>query len=333
LFCVGSATRKVLSHMKFLVTGTAGFIGSHLAGRLLRDGHRVVGLDSFSDYYDVRLKEARHRLLCAESGYRGERGAVEDRVLVRRLCAEERFDQVIHLAAQAGVRHSLQHPFVYVSSNIEGFLSVLEACRHEGVPRLIYASSSSVYGTNTKIPFSESDGVDHPVSLYGATKKCNELMAHAYSHLFGIQTIGLRFFTVYGPWGRPDMAMWIFSERIRRGEPISVFNNGEMKRDFTFVDDIVSGICGAIFAPDLSPYEVFNLGNHRSEFLLDMIAELEQAWGQKAKLEFLPMQPGDIPASFADITRAQEKLGFEPRTPISVGIPRFVQWFRDYHAC
>ena len=317
--------------MKLLVTGTAGFIGFHLARRLLAEGHQVVGLDNFNDYYSVALKEARHALLASQKGYRGERGDLCDYAGLQRLFAAERFDQVVHLAAQAGVRYSLDHPFVYLKANVEGFLTILEACRHARTPRLVYASSSSVYGANTKIPFSEEDRVDAPISLYSATKKCDELMAHAYSHLYGMQTVGLRFFTVYGPWGRPDMAMWLFTERIRAGRPIQVFNHGNMRRDFTYVDDIVSGICGCLQATTLDRCEIFNLGNNRSEKLLDMIGELEKAVGRKAVLEMLPMQPGDVPATYADISRAQAKLGFQPTTPIAVGIPRFVQWYREYH--
>ncbi|OPZ28648.1 MAG: UDP-glucose 4-epimerase [Lentisphaerae bacterium ADurb.BinA184] len=313
-----------------LITGTAGFIGYHLAEAMLAGGWRVVGYDNFNDYYDVRLKEARHRRLEARAGYRGVRADLCDGDALRRLFGEEPFTQVIHLAAQAGVRYSLEHPMAYVRSNLEGFVNVLEAVRHAGVPRLIYASSSSVYGGNTKLPFSEGDSVDRPVSLYAATKKANELMAHAYSHLYGMQTVGLRFFTVYGPWGRPDMAMWIFADKIARGEPIPVFNHGEMRRDFTYVADVVKGILGAVGAPDLGPCEVFNLGNHRSERLLDLIAAIERAVGRQAVLQMLPMQPGDVPATYADIELARRRLGFEPTTPISQGVPEFVRWFMDY---
>jgi len=317
--------------MNVFVTGTAGFIGYHLACRLLADGHRVVGLDNFNDYYDVQLKERRHARLEASANYKGVRGDLCDYELLQRLCRTEAIDRVVHLAAQAGVRYSVDHPFVYLKSNLEGFLTVLEVCRHARIERLVYASSSSVYGANTKLPFSEDDRVDSPLSLYGATKRADELMAYSYSHLYGMQTVGLRFFTVYGPWGRPDMAMWLFTEKIRSGRPIQVFNRGEMRRDFTFVDDIVQGIVGAITAPSLDPFEVFNLGNNRSEKLLDMIAVLEQALGQKAKLDLQPMQPGDVPATYADIDRARRKLGFEPTTPITVGIPAFVRWFLEYH--
>jgi len=317
--------------MKILVTGAAGFIGYHLARRLLADGHEVTGFDNFNDYYDVRLKEARHARLTPVPAYRGVRGDLCDYPLLQDLFRRERFDQVVHLAAQAGVRYSIDHPFTYIKSNVEGTLTILEACRHHGVKRLIYASSSSVYGANAKLPFAEEDRCDAQVSLYGATKKTDELMARCYTHLYGFETVGLRFFTVYGPWGRPDMAMWSFTRSILDGRPIQVFNHGDMQRDFTFVDDIVQGICGAIRATGLAPCELFNLGNHRSEKLLDMIAELERALGRKAELQLLPMQPGDVPATYADIARARDKLGFEPTTPISVGIPGFVAWFKEYH--
>jgi len=317
--------------MNVLVTGTAGFIGFHLAKRLLAEGHQVTGLDNFNDYYAVRLKEDRHRQLETLPGYRGVRGDLCDLELLHRLFREQRFDVVVNLAAQAGVRYSLEHPFAYLKANLEGHLSVLEACRHGGKPRLVYASSSSVYGGNTKLPFAETDPVDNPVSLYAATKKSDELMSHAYSHLYGMQTIGLRFFTVYGPWGRPDMAMWGFAERILKGQPIPVFNHGEMRRDFTYVDDIVSGILGAMTAPGLEPYEIFNLGNHQSEKLLDMIEALEAAIGRQAKMDLLPMQPGDVPATYADVEKARIKLGFAPTTPIEIGVPRFVAWYKDYH--
>jgi len=317
--------------MNVLVTGTAGFIGFHLAKRLLAEGHQVTGLDNFNDYYAVRLKEDRHRQLETLPGYRGVRGDLCDLELLHRLFREQRFDVVVNLAAQAGVRYSLEHPFAYLKANLEGHLSVLEACRHGGKPRLVYASSSSVYGGNTKLPFAETDPVDNPVSLYAATKKSDELMSHAYSHLYGMQTIGLRFFTVYGPWGRPDMAMWGFAERILKGQPIPVFNHGEMRRDFTYVDDIVSGILGAMTAPGLEPYEIFNLGNHQSEKLLDMIEALEAAIGRQAKMDLLPTQPGDVPATYADVEKARIKLGFAPTTPIEIGVPRFVAWYKDYH--
>ncbi len=317
--------------MKVLITGTAGFIGFHLASKLLAEGHEVVGYDNFNDYYDVRLKEARHRRLEALPGYHGVRGDLCDGEAMTRLFQEHRFEQVVHLAAQAGVRYSIERPFVYLKSNLEGFLNILEVCRHHGTRRLVYASSSSVYGSNTKLPFSEDDRVDNQISLYGATKKSNELMAHVYSHLYGLQTVGMRFFTVYGPWGRPDMAMWNFTKDILAGKSIPVFNYGEMQRDFTYVADIVAGLAASLTATTLDQSEVFNLGNNRSEKLLDMIAEIEKAVGRKAVLNLLPMQPGDVPATYADISRAQAKLGFQPITPISVGVPNFVAWYKEYH--
>jgi UDP-glucuronate 4-epimerase len=317
--------------MNILVTGTAGFIGMHLAQALLREGHRVVGLDNFNDYYPVSLKRDRHATLTSRPGYLGVEGDVCDYALLTRLFREHRFDVVCHLAAQAGVRYSLTHPFTYQKANLEGFLSLLEACRHGGKPRLVYASSSSVYGGNTKLPFSESDPVDHPVSLYAATKKANELMAHTYTHLYGIQTVGLRFFTVYGPWGRPDMAMWLFTEAMLAGKPIQVFNHGRMRRDFTYVDDIVAGVKASLFRDGLAPYEVFNLGNHQAENLMDMIGTLAATLGVTPRTELLPLQPGDVEATYADITLARAKLGFTPTTSIAQGIPRFVDWYRTYH--
>jgi len=318
--------------MTTLITGTAGFIGFHLARALLEDGQTVVGLDNFNDYYAVRLKRARHALLERYPRYRGVEMDLCDLPRLRDLVAETRPDAVCNLAAQAGVRYSLDHPFVYEKSNLEGFLNVLEVCRHATPrPRLVYASSSSVYGGNTKLPFSESDRVDTPISLYAATKKANELMAHAYSHLYGLQTVGLRFFTVYGPWGRPDMAMWLFTDAMLAGRPIQVFNHGDMRRDFTYVDDIVAGLRGALTADGLDRYEIFNLGNHRSENLMEMIGVLGRTLGVEPKMEMLPMQAGDVPATYADTERARHKLGFEPTTPISVGIPRFVEWYRQYH--
>lgn len=316
--------------MKILVTGAAGFIGFHLANKLLDLGHEVVGYDNFNDYYDVGLKRARHAVLLKRPGYTGVEADLCDRDRLTALFAEHTFDRVCHLAAQAGVRYSISNPFAYQKSNLEGFLNMLEACRHERTPRLVYASSSSVYGGNTKLPFSESDPVDKPISLYAATKKANELMAHTYTHLYGIQTVGLRFFTVYGPWGRPDMAMWLFAEAMLAGKPIQVFNQGRMQRDFTYVEDIVQGVVGSLFSEKLDPCEVFNIGNHRSENLMDMIGMLGQALGVEPKVEFLPMQPGDVPATYADISRIEAKCGYKPTTPISVGIPRFIEWYLGY---
>jgi len=318
--------------MQILVTGTAGFIGMHLAKSLLEEGHAVVGIDNFNDYYSVRLKRDRHAVLEEYDGYTGLEIDLCDEDGIARCFADHKFDVVCNLAAQAGVRYSLTHPFAYEQANLHGFLSILEACRHADVPRLVYASSSSVYGGNTKLPFSESDSVDSPISLYAATKKANELMAHCYTHLYGLQTIGLRFFTVYGPWGRPDMAMWLFTEAMLKGEPIKVFNHGDMRRDFTYVDDIVAGVKGSLFGDNLDRYEVFNIGNHKSENLMDMIAILADALGVEPEMEMLPMQPGDVPATYADIDRINSKVGYMPTTPISVGIPSFVEWYKGYHA-
>jgi UDP-glucuronate 4-epimerase len=317
--------------MKVLVTGAAGFIGMHLAQRLLAEGHSVVGLDNFNPYYDVSLKRARHAQLADHPQFEGIEADLCDLEALESCFKQHRFDVVCNLAAQAGVRYSLDHPHAYQKANLEAFLNILECCRHAETPRLVYASSSSVYGGNTKLPFSETDSVDSPVSLYAATKKANELMAHCYTHLYGLQTVGLRFFTVYGPWGRPDMAMWLFTKAMLAGKPIQVFNHGDMRRDFTFVDDIITGVVGSLFGEGLDPYEVFNIGNHRSENLMDMIHILADALGVEPKMEMKPMQAGDVPATYADIDRIHSKLGYEPTTPISVGIPRFVDWYKDYH--
>jgi len=313
-----------------MVTGAAGFIGFHTCLRLLEAGARVVGVDNFNDYYPVALKRARFEVLESKQGFEGREIELASFDDVDALFKEFRFSRVCHLAAQAGVRYSITHPFVYERSNLAAFLNILEAVRHHDVPRLVYASSSSVYGGNTKIPFSEDDKVDTPISLYAATKKSNELMAHCYSHLFGFQAIGLRFFTVYGPWGRPDMAMWLFVEAIKSGEPIKVFNHGDMRRDFTYVDDIVSGVEASLFTEGIGPYEIFNLGNHRGEDLMDMIAIIERELGTEAEKEFLPMQPGDVKETYADIDKARAKLGFEPKTPILEGIPEFVRWYEEH---
>lgn len=318
--------------MKILVTGSAGFIGFHVARALLERGVEVVGFDNFDPYYDVRLKLARHARLREFRNFTGLTGDVADWPTVEGLFQRQSFDVVCHLAAQAGVRHSVANPHAFGRSNLIGFLNILEACRHVKTKRLVYASSSSVYGGNNKLPASESDPVERPISLYAATKKANELMAHSYSHLFGIQTIGLRFFTVYGPWGRPDMAMWRFTEAMLAGKPIPVFNRGNMRRDFTYIEDIVSGVLASIFRTELAPYEIFNLGNHRSEELMELIRILSQALGKEPVLDYQPMQPGDVPASLADIRLAREKLGYEPRTPISVGVPKFVEWYLEYSA-
>ena len=319
--------------MKILVTGTSGFIGFHLANSLLDDTIEVVGLDNFNDYYSVQLKRDRHAILQKRSGFLGVECDLCDYDRLQTIFDQHKFDCVCNLAAQAGVRYSLDHPLAYQKSNIEGFLNILEACRHREVPRLVYASSSSVYGGNTKLPFSESDRVDNPLNLYAASKKANELMAHAYSHLYGMQTIGLRFFTVYGPWGRPDMAMWLFTQAMLEGKPIKIFNHGNMRRDFTYVDDIVQGVKASLLNRNLENFEVFNLGNHKSENLLEMIEILAKEVNVEAIKEMLPMQPGDVEATWADISNVHAKLGFKPATSIAEGIPKFVKWYREYHKC
>ncbi len=315
--------------MKILVTGTAGFIGMHLARRLAAEGHAVTGLDNFNDYYTVVLKEARAERLEKEGVCRTVRLDLCDKEGLDRLFADGTFDCVCNLAAQAGVRYSLTNPDAYLRSNLEGFLNILECCRRHGVPRLLYASSSSVYGGNTKYPFSEDDKVDTPVSLYAATKKSNELMAHTYSHLFGFQTIGLRFFTVYGPWGRPDMAPWLFTEAMLGGRPIKVFNRGDMYRDFTFIDDIVAGVVACVRADSLPKCAVYNIGNNRCEKLTDFIQAFADALGVEPELDLQPMQPGDVYKTAADITRLHDAVGYSPTTPISVGVPKFVDWYKN----
>ncbi|MFA7369341.1 MAG: NAD-dependent epimerase/dehydratase family protein [Kiritimatiellales bacterium] len=317
--------------MKIFVTGTAGFIGMHLAHSLLDDGHEVVGLDNFNDYYGVQLKLDRHASLEKRKNYTGIKGDLADYELLGKVFREHKFDRVCHLAAQAGVRYSITHPFAYQKANLEGHLNILEACRHANIQRLVYASSSSVYGGNKKVPFSESDPVDSPISLYAATKKADELMSHTYTHLYGLQTVGLRFFTVYGSWGRPDMAYWLFTKNLLEGKPIQVFNHGDMKRDFTYVDNIVSGVKASLFAAGLEPYEIFNLGNNKPENLMDMIRLIAETLGVEPKMEMLPMQPGDVPVTYADISKARKKLGYVPHTPIAEGIPEFVKWYREYH--
>jgi len=330
-----------------LVTGVAGFIGYFVAERLLAEGFDVVGFDNVNDYYDVSLKEARLARLAGRKGYRLVRADLADRAAVEKVFADHRPELVVHLAAQAGVRHSLSHPHEYASSNLVGTLNVLEGCRHHGARHLVFASSSSVYGANTTLPFSVRDNVDHPVSLYAATKKSNELMAHAYSHLYGIPTTGLRFFTVYGPFGRPDMAAFIFTRRIFAGEPIEVYNHGRMQRDFTYIDDIVEGVYRTLLrvpqgdpswdgaAPDPStsraPYRLYNIGNHRPVELAHFIEVLERVIGRKAEKVMLPLQPGDVVATSADVADLGRDTGFEPATPIEVGLERFVRWYRDYY--
>lgn len=331
--------------MKFLVTGAAGFIGFYVCQRLLQQGHQVVGLDNLNAYYPVQLKRDRLAQLLAQPDFRFEQLDLADRVGIANLFATEGFQRVIHLGAQAGVRYSLQNPMAYADSNLTGTLTILEGCCQHRVEHLVYASSSSVYGMNSKMPFSTHDRVDHPVSLYAATKKANELMAHSYSHLYGIPTTGLRFFTVYGPWGRPDMAPFLFTKAILAGEPIKVFNHGEMLRDFTFIDDIVEGIIriqqqppkpapgwdGSDASSSFAPYKIFNIGNNQPVKLMTFIEAIEQATGRAAIKEFLPMQAGDVPATFADIDDLQAAVGFKPATPIKLGMQRFVDWYRSYY--
>ena len=333
--------------MKILVTGAAGFIGMTTSLRLLARGDEVVGLDNLNDYYEVSLKENRLKRLTALPGFRFVKLDVGDRAGMEKLFAEEKFDKVIHLAAQAGVRYSIQNPHAYVDSNLVGFINVLEGCRHNQVQHLVYASSSSVYGGNTKMPFSEHDSVDHPVSLYAATKKANELMAHTYSHLYGLPTTGLRFFTVYGPWGRPDMALFLFTKAILEGRPIDVFNHGKMKRDFTFIDDIVQGVVRTmdrVAEPDPAynadlpdpgrsnvPFRVFNIGNNNPVELMSFIEAIENAVGKKAEKNFMPLQDGDVPATYANTDALNAWTGFVPATPVPVGVGRFVEWYRSYY--
>lgn len=322
-----------------LVTGAAGFIGFHVARELLEAGHAVVGLDSLNAYYDPALKQARVDLLTPYPGFSFVRADLSGRAAIAELFAKHRFPVVIHLAAQAGVRHSLSHPHDYADSNLEGFLNVLEGCRHNGCGHLIYASSSSVYGANTKLPFSVDDPTDHPISLYAATKKANELMAHCYSHLYRLPTTGLRFFTIYGPWYRPDMALYLFARAITEGRPIKLFNHGKMRRDFTFIDDVTRVVARLMdLAPtgqpglnSGAPARVYNVGNHSPEELMHVVSLLEGALGRSAIKEMLPMQPGDVPETFADVEALVRDVGFRPSTPIEEGIHAFVAWFRDYH--
>jgi UDP-glucuronate 4-epimerase len=334
---------------KILVTGAAGFIGFHLSMRLLQNGETVVGLDNMNPYYDVTLKEARLSLLEKNDAFRFLRADIADRKAMAALFEAERFDIVVNLAAQAGVRYSLENPHAYVESNLVGFMNVLEGCRHHQVKHLVFASSSSVYGANTRMPFSVHDNVDHPLSLYAATKKTNELMAHTYASLYGLPCTGLRFFTVYGPWGRPDMALFLFTRAIMEGRSIDVFNEGRMERDFTYIDDIVEGVARImerIPAPNaawngdrpdpaisFAPYRLYNIGNNRPVALMDFIAILEGHLGREAKKNFLPMQAGDVPATYADVDDLMADAGFKPATPIKEGIGRFVDWYREYYRC
>ncbi len=347
---------------KILVTGTAGFIGFHLAQRLIERGDEVIGLDCINDYYDINLKYSRLHITGIEKNeisygkfvqstkfknYRFIQLKLEDRDSILKLFTEQKFDKVCNLAAQAGVRYSIQNPFTYIDSNINGFLNILEGCRHNNVRHLVYASSSSVYGLNENMPFSTSHNVDHPISLYAASKKSNELMAHTYSYLYGMPTTGLRFFTVYGPWGRPDMALFIFAKAITEGKPIDVFNNGNMQRDFTYVDDIVEGIIRVIDNPankddkwsgqkpnpgtSVAPYKIYNIGNSSPVKLLDFIEAIESALGKKAFKNFLPLQAGDVPATWADVDDLVENLGYKPQTTIQYGINRFIEWYKNFY--
>jgi UDP-glucuronate 4-epimerase len=330
-----------------LVTGAAGFIGYHVAHRLLENGRRVVGLDNLNAYYDPKLKDARLAELAKFEGFEFAKLDLSDRAGMIALFEKHRFPFVVHLAAQAGVRYSLIDPHAYIDSNLVGFTNILEGCRHNGCRHLLYASSSSVYGSNMRMPFSVHDNVDHPLSLYGASKKANELMAHSYAHLFKLPTTGLRFFTVYGPWGRPDMAMWLFVAAILAGQPIKLFNNGDMRRDFTYIDDVVESVVRLVDrapsgnpkwsgeTPDpgssSAPWRVCNIGNNNPTELMEVVRLLEEKIGKKAKRELLPMQPGDVPATYADVDDLMREVDFKPATPIAEGISRFIDWYRSYH--
>ena len=333
--------------MKVLVTGSAGFIGAAVSERLLARGDHVVGVDNLDPYYDVALKEARLARLTPSNRFVDARVDIADREAVEAIFSDHRPERVINLAAQAGVRYSLENPHAYVNTNLVGFLNILEGCRQNGIEHLVYASSSSVYGANTRLPFSVHDNVDHPVSLYAATKKSNELMAHCYSHLYGLPATGLRFFTVYGPWGRPDMALFLFTRKILAGEPIDVFNHGNHRRDFTYVDDIAEGVVRALDkvaepnpdwngdtpdpATSSAPHRLYNIGNNDWVDLVRYIEVLEDCLGRKAKKNLLPMQPGDVPDTYADVTALAEDIGYRPSTPIEVGVRRFVDWYKDYY--
>lgn len=330
-----------------LVTGAAGFIGFHLSLRLLKEGYPVHGLDNLNDYYDVTLKEARLKILQEHSNFTFYKLSLEDKPGIEKIFQKNRFTHVANLAAQAGVRYSLENPHAYVDSNLVGFVNILEGCRHNGVDHLAFASSSSVYGANTKMPFSVGDNADHPISLYAASKKANELFAHSYSHLYGLACTGLRLFTVYGPWGRPDMALFKFTKAILEGDVIDVYNRGNMSRDFTYIDDIVEGVFRVIFhlpEPDpkwdggdpdpalsYAPYRIYNIGNNSLSDLMRMIEILENVLGKKARKNLLPMQPGDVPATAADIEELNRDIGFVPSTPLEDGIPKFVEWYREFY--
>jgi UDP-glucuronate 4-epimerase len=333
--------------MRVLVTGAAGFIGSALSARLLARGDEVFGFDNLNTYYDVHLKEARLARLTPQAGFRFMKASLEDRPALEKAFAEFKPQRVVNLAAQAGVRYSIENPHAYVEANLVGFINVLEACRHGGVEHLVYASSSSVYGANRKLPFSVRDAVDHPVSLYAATKKANELMAHTYSHLYDLPTTGLRFFTVYGPWGRPDMALFLFTRKILAGEPIDVFNHGKHTRDFTYIDDIVEGVIRTldkVATPDAAfdalnpnpgtssaPYRLYNIGSHRPIELARYIEVIEENLGKTAQKNLLPLQPGDVPDTYADVSELTTDVGYSPSTPVETGVKHFVTWYRDYY--
>ncbi len=332
--------------MKYLVTGAAGFIGNFVAERLCKEGHDVIGLDNLNDYYDPNLKLDRLKRLAKFDNFTFVKIDLADKAGMETLFSEQQFDRVIHLAAQAGVRYSIENPMAYIDSNLVGFATILEGCRHNKVQHLVYASSSSVYGMNEKMPFSTEDAVDHPVSLYAATKKSNELMAHSYSHLYDLPTTGLRFFTVYGPWGRPDMAPYLFTDAILNGREIKVFNHGKMKRDFTYIDDIVEGIIriqnvvplrndenpNTLPSSSKAPYKVFNIGNNEPIALMSFIEAIEKASGKEAKKNYMPMQPGDVPATFADIDSLKDQVGFKPDTNIEHGMQQFVDWYQAYYS-
>lgn len=338
-----------MKKMKILVTGAAGFIGFHLSRRLLSDGHQVAGVDNLNDYYDVRLKTDRLDILKANNRFAFHEVDLADSDRLTPIFKDTRFDVVVNLAAQAGVRYSLINPNAYVNANLVGFCNILECCRHHGVGHLVFASSSSVYGANTKMPFSTHHNVDHPVSLYAASKKANELMAHTYSHLFKLPCTGLRFFTVYGPWGRPDMALFLFTKAILEGQPIKVFNHGRMRRDFTYIDDIIEGVARVMAripvpnpdwrsddpdpATSYAPYKIYNIGNNQPVELSDFIAAIEKCLGREAEKDYQDIQPGDVPATYADVDDLIVDVGFKPSTPIETGIARFIEWYRAYYNC